>query len=51
MLILESIPAIGILSNKKYSCTKKLPPCNINKFYTKSYGKKEKRDPYKNLLP
>ncbi|MDA9591711.1 PQQ-dependent sugar dehydrogenase, partial [Pelagibacteraceae bacterium] len=51
MLILESIPAIGILSNKEFSCTKKLPPCNINKFYTKSYGKKEKRNPYKNLLP
>lgn len=51
MLILESIPAIGILSPKKYSCNKKLPPCNINKFYTKSDAKKMSTESYKELLP
>ena len=51
MLILESIPAIGFLSPKKYSCNKKLPPCNINKFYTKSDSMKISKESYNELLP
>ena len=49
ILILESVPAIAILSQKNYSCNKKLPPCNINKFYTKTSS--GMRESYKKLLP